>query len=166
MKKLFLSLVLAAISACALNAQSSAKYHCELDLGYSFGVGTFSTDRVNIQTIQGIKVGDYFSTGVGFGLDYYHEFYDAGELMMPIFLNVKGYLPTSEKASVYASFDIGAGIGLTEGVSELSGMTYTPAIGVKVNKFKAQLGYNVQRISENGVGIDMNAIQIKIGLMF
>lgn len=155
-----------ATMACTANAQAPVKYHGEVDLGYSIGVGTFSTGRVNLHTIQGIQIGEYFSTGVGLGLDYYHEFYESGELVIPIYLNLKGYLPVSEKVAPYFSFDIGAGIGATEGVSGMSGMYLTPAIGIKAGKFKAQLGYNVQRVSEDGIGISMNAIQIKVGFMF
>ncbi len=166
MKKLFFLATIAIMFGSIVQAQNQIKYHGEVDLGYSIGVGTFATSRLNLQTIQGVQIGKHFSTGVGLGLDYYHEFYEKGELVMPIFLNLKGYLPVTEKTSVYASFDIGAGVGLTEGVSGMSGATYTPAIGVKANRFKIQLGYNVQRVSESGIGFNMNAIQIKLGLMF
>lgn len=165
MKKLLLLVALATMAFTA-NAQTPVKYHGEVDLGYSIGVGTFSTGRVNLHTIQGVQIGRYFSTGVGLGLDYYHEFYDSGELAIPIYLNMKGYLPVSEKVAPYFSFDIGAGIGATSGISGMSGLYLTPAIGIKAGKFKAQIGYNVQRVSEDGVGINMNAIQIKVGLMF
>lgn len=157
---------IATAAVCAANAQTPVKYHGEVDLGYSIGVGAVSMDRVNLHTIQGVQVGKYFSTGLGLGLDYYHDLYDNGELVVPIYLNVKGYLPVSEKVSPYLSFDIGVGVGATEGVSGYSGMYYTPAVGIKAGKFKAQLGYNVQRISEFGVGVDVKAIQIKIGFMF
>lgn len=168
MKRLFLTLAVAVLSIGSVVAQSNSlvKYQGEVDLGYSIGVGTFSTGRVNLHTIQGVKIGEYFSTGIGLGLDYYHEFYDNGELMIPVYLNLKGYLPVSETVSPYLSFDIGGGFGVTEGVSGLSGVMYMPAIGVKIKRFKAQFGYNVQRISESGIGFNMNAIQIKVGFVF
>lgn len=166
MKKLFLLVAMATMSICAANAQSLVKYHGEADLGYSIGVGTFSTGRANVHTIQGIQIGKYFSTGVGIGLDYYHEFYEKGELVIPIYLNLKGYLPVSKKVAPYFSFDIGTGIGATSGVSGMSGLYCTPAVGIKAGKFKAQLGYNMQRFSEGGIGINLNAIQLKVGFMF
>ena len=166
MKKLFLLAVAAMMSVNVANAQVPVKYQGEVDLGYSIGVGTFATGRVNLHTIQGVRVGEYFSTGLGLGLDYYHELYEQGELAIPIYLNLKGYLPVSEKVSPYFSFDIGVGVGATEGVSGLSGMYCTPAVGIKAGKFKAQLGYNVQRISESGVGFNANAVQIKVGVVF
>lgn len=166
MKKLFFGAIAAVMFVNFANAQVSIKYQGEVDAGYSIGVGTFSTGRVNLHTIQGVKIEKYASFGLGIGLDYYHEFYEKGELAIPIYLNMKGYLPVSEKVSPYFSFDIGVGVGATEGVSGLSGMYCTPAIGINVRKFKAQLGYNVQRISESGIGINMNAIQVKLGIRF
>lgn len=166
MKKLLLLVAMATMSVCAANAQVAVKYHGEVDLGYSIGVGTFATGRVNVHTIQGVQIGKYFSTGVGLGLDYYHEFYEKGELAIPIYLNLKGYLPVSKKVAPYFSFDIGAGVGATSGLTGMSGLYCTPAVGIKAGKFKAQVGYNIQRVSESGIGINMNAIQIKVGLMF
>lgn len=166
MKKLLLLVAMATMSICTANAQVPVKYHGEVDLGYSIGVGTFATGRVNIHTIQGVQIGKYFSTGIGLGLDYYHEFYEKGELTIPIYLNLKGYLPISKKVAPYFSFDIGAGVGATSGVTGMSGLYCTPAVGIKAGKFKAQLGYNIQRVSESGIGFNMNAIQIKVGLMF
>jgi hypothetical protein len=63
------------------------------------------------------------------------------------------------------SLDIGAGIGASEYTTGLSGMVLTPAIGVNVGLFKAQIGYHVQSISMEGIGINMNSIQLKIGIM-
>ena len=165
MQKLFLLAIAAVMSVSVANAQVPVKYQGEVDLGYSIGVGTFATNRVNVHTIQGVRIGKYFSTGLGLGVDCYHEF-EKTELIVPIYLNMKGYLPVSEKAAPYFSFDIGAGIGATESFKGLSGIYCTPAIGIKAGKFKAQVGYNVQRISETGIGINVNAIQIKVGLMF
>lgn len=163
MKRLFILLTAAAISIGSLQAKTPIKYHGEVDLGYSIGVGTFATGRVNIHTIQGVEIGKYFSTGIGIGADIYHEFPD---VMVPIYLNLKGYLPVSKIVKPYVSVDIGGGIGASEGFSGLSGATYTIAVGVKAKMFKAQLGYNVQRLSESGIGINMNAVQIKLGVMF
>ena len=151
MKKLLLLAATAAMAISAVNAKIPVKYHGEADLGYSIGVGTFSTCRANLHTIQGVQV--------------YHEFYEIGVLAIPIYLNLKGYIPVSEKVAPYISFDIGTGIG-TKVLSGLSGLYCTPAVGIKAGMYKAQVGFNVQRISESGMGFDMNAIQIKVGVMF
>ena len=168
MKKFFL-LVVSLFFAANLFAQTPVKYQGEFDLGYSFGVGTFATDRVNLNTIQGLKFGDYFSAGIGIGLDYFHEFYE-GKLFTPLYLNLKGYLPISlpvwEKSSLFVSFDIGSNRATVDGTA-VSGLFYTPAIGAKIGMIKFQFGYNMQKLSGGGVsGIDVNSIQLRVGAMF
>ena len=147
------------------SAQTPIKYQGEVDLGYSLGVGEFALGRVNIHTVHGAKIGDYFSAGIGVGLDMYHD-EGTTDIMVPIYLNLKSYLPTNTKITPYASFDIGAGIGASEYVTGLSGTYLTPAIGMKIGMFKAQLGFNVQKLSESGVSVSMNAVQIKVGVVF
>ncbi len=145
-------------------SSGKVKYQGELDLGYSLGVGTFATDRVNIHTIHGAKIGKYFSAGVGVGLDLYTEG-EGTDIIVPIYLNMKGFLPTGTVATPYFSMDIGAGVGASEYTSGLSGMVITPAIGVNYGLLKVQIGYNVQKISEMGISININSIQLKIGIM-
>jgi len=172
MKKLFLLAVAAVMSVSVANAQVPVKYQGEVDLGYSIGVGTISLGRVNLHTVQGVKIGKYFSTGIGVGLDYYHDIdkymgenWSKGELILPIYLDLAGYVPASDNVSLLASFDIGVGIGVTEGVSGYSGLYLTPAVGVKINKFKVQLGYTMQNTG-NLFDTTAGAVQIKVGLMF
>lgn len=69
MKKITL-LVIMIVTAFTLNAQSLVKYHGEINAGYSVGIGTFATNRVNVHTIQGVDISKFFSTGVGIGLDW------------------------------------------------------------------------------------------------
>lgn len=163
MKKIAMFMMAVAMMIGTANAKTPIKYHGEVDLGYSIGAGTFATGRVNIHTVQGVQIGEYFSAGVGVGVDIYHEFPD---VMVPIYLDLKGYLPVSKIVKPYLSFDIGGGIGASGVLQGFSGATYTIAAGVKVKKFKVQIGYNSQRISESGIGFNMNAIQFKLGVMF
>ncbi len=164
MKRHLFSLLLIVTSLISANAQVTAKYQGEVDLGYSIGVGTFSTNRVNLHTVQGVKIADYFSAGLGLGLDYYHE--GSGELFVPIYLNMKGYIPVTDKLSPFVSLDLGYGIGATEGVSGSGGFLWSPSVGLRYDHFKFQVGYTSQRISESGIGLNMNAVQFKIGIAF
>lgn len=159
-------MLLIVASVSSIGAQIPAKYQPEIDLGYSIGTGTFSTNRVNIHTIQGAKFGDYFSAGIGLGVDYYHELYNIGELVVPVFLNMKGYLPVAPKFTPYLSLDMGYSIGATSGVSGMGGMLLSPSVGIRYNRAKFQLGYINQHVSKNGVGINVNAIQFLIGVVF
>lgn len=168
MKKILFLLAfgLSVLSVSEAAAQVTVKYRGEVDCGYSIGVGDFGpvASRVNLHTVQGAQFGEYFSAGLGLGLDFYHDL--DNDLMLPIYLNLKGSLPVSEKVSPYLSFDIGAGVGVTEGVSGLSGLYMTPAIGVKVHKFKVQFGYSLQQLSESGASLNLNAVQFKVGVVF
>lgn len=143
MKKITL-LVIMIVTAFTLNAQSLVKYHGEVNAGYSVGIGTFATNRVNIHTIQGVDISKYFSTGVGIGLDYYHELYEKGELVLPLFLNMKGYLPDTETVNPFFSLDLGVGIGLTKGVDGMAGFICTPSVGVKLSHCTLQVGYQMK----------------------
>ena len=162
MKKLFILLAAVCIALSA-SAQAPVKYQGEVDLGYSFGVGTLASGRVNVHTIQGIKVGDYFSTGVGIGADYYISGQD---MTIPLFLNFKGYIPTNSKVTPYASLDLGTGIGVAGIFKKETGLLLTPAVGVKIGMFKVQVGYNCQQLTESGVSLNFNAVQLKAGVVF
>lgn len=170
MKKIFLLLiaVLTAwnVSAQELERQSLVKYQGEVDLGYSFNTETEDMHRINLHTIHGVRVGEYVFAGIGTGLDYYHNTVIGGELAVPLFLNMKGYLPKFEDIQPYLSMDIGMGIGLTEDVQDFSGGMYGIALGVQGNLVKVQIGYNVQTITEDGAGLHFEAIQIKLGIKF
>ena len=159
-KRVLMLMLFAVICNVSSFAQTDVKYHAEVDLGYSTGVGEWCFERVNLHTVQGVKIGNNFSVGLGLGVDYY---YDLEEAFMPITVNAKGYLPVSNKVSPFISLDLGYGVGLS---NSGSGFTYTPAIGVKLSKFKIQVGYNCQKITESGLSLNMGAIQLKLGFMF
>lgn len=181
MKKL---LVLAAIIfACTQisNAQNTPKYQGEANLGYSIGVGALGFNKVNLHTVQGVKVGEYVSAGVGIGLDWWRGIYkeyweekgqfDSGELTLPIYLNVKGYLPMSENTAPYISCDLGYAAGITKGVKNLGGLYFSPAVGLKFNSFKAELGFTLQKVAHEDVeyyyGTDAaTAFKISVGYFF
>ncbi len=170
MKKIFL-LFVATLSIWNASAQelekpSPVKYQGEVEFGYSLNLETEKMGRFNLHTIQGIRIGEHFSTGIGTGLDYYHNTIVGGELVIPVYVNMKGYLPKFENIQPFLSMDMGMGFGVTEDIKEMSGGTYGFAIGVVGGKFKAQIGYNIQSVTEEGVGIYYKAIQFKFGFMF
>ena len=99
-------------------------------------------------------------------MDYYHELYEKGELVLPLFLNMKGYLPDTETVNPFFSLDLGVGIGLTKGVDGMAGFICTPSVGVKLSHCTLQVGYNMQRNSEYGFGYTMGSIQMKLGYIF
>lgn len=174
MKKFSLLLTLALlIIVGTTNAQSSkVKYQGDVQLGYSAGIGTFAADRVNLHMINGVRINDCFSTGVGLGLDYFTNLNGYPELTLPVFLNAKGYLPVSKNTNLFLSMDLGCSVGLTEGVSGMSGFMMTPAVGAsfKVADLKAiivSLGYNYQTWSAGGLlSVNTDALSLKVGFAF
>lgn len=162
---LFLSLLLLTVGFAS--AKGKVSYQGEVDLGYSFGVGKRASERVNIHTIQGIKVGKYFSTGIGTGFDFYYDFDDSSEAIVPVYLNLKGYYPVSKNVSPFVSCDVGLGVGVTGDLDNDTGLTVAPAVGVVWGVFKAQVGYNMQNIKNIDLGkLNMGSVQVKIGIMF
>ena len=162
---LFLSLLLLTVGFAS--AKGKVSYQGEVDLGYSFGVGKRASERVNIHTIQGIKVGKYFSTGIGTGFDFYYDFDDSSEAIVPVYLNLKGYYPVSKNVSPFVSCDVGLGVGVTGDLDNDTGLTVAPAVGVVWGVFKAQVGDNMQKVKNIDLGkLSMSSVQVKIGIMF
>lgn len=170
MKKIVLLLVLFIAMIGTVNAQSSkSKYQGDIQLGYSFGVGNFPTDRLNVHLINSVRVNEYFSAGIGLGFDYYCN--NSSELMMPFFVNFKGYLPVSQKTSLFLSTDVGYSVGVSSDMRGANGFMITPSVGSSFNvndknAITLSLGYNKQRLSEGGFGINMNAVTLKVGFTF
>ena len=73
MKRISLLLTLIILSISLVSAKGKVSYQGEVDLGYSYGIGKSASERVNLHTIHGIKVGKYFSTGIGTGFDDLRE---------------------------------------------------------------------------------------------
>lgn len=178
MKKLLL-FAFALMLTPAIKAQTAQiKYQGEVLAGYSIGIGDFGVDRINIHTIHGVKIGKYFSLGLGFGLDYYHTFNRylntsivASELSMPIFLAPKGYLPVSDKTQLFLGVNVGLSLGLTEGIKGDSGFLITPEVGASFNvsdknAITVSLAYNHQAWPYRFLIINDDAISIKLGFKF
>lgn len=165
MKKILFAAIMALVAFCG-SAQTKAKYQGEVQLGYSVGVGDFSAGRVNLHTVQGAKIGDHFSAGLGIGFDFYHDLGDGCDLLIPIYLNMKGYIPVNDDLSPYVSLDLGYGAGASGNLKSLGGFYWGPSVGIRYKHFEFQLGYTSQRISDSGIGFDMSAIQFKVGVAF
>lgn len=172
MKKLLLLAAFAAMTVTAANAQWNLNYQGDVELGYSIGSGRVSWDRVNIHTTHGIRFNEYFFVGLGTGLDIYTT--GGTELALPIYFNVKGYLPVSSRMNLFAGLDIGASVGLSKGFSG-SGLLAVPQAGIayKLNSGNAltfAFGYTVQKWSEkigrDRFSVNTNAFTLKLGFQF
>lgn len=167
MKKILLTLAAAVCAAFGSQAQIPVKYHGELNFGYSIGVGDYGYGRINIQTIQGVSITDFFSAGIGTGLDIRPE--DDGDLFIPLFLNMKGYLPLRRPVTPFVSLDLGYEFGVTDRVKDLGGFMWMPAAGIRYKNLMCQVGFLCHHINV-GLGGPIwkssNAVQIKVGVAF
>lgn len=181
MKKVFIISALLVACANISNAQNEVKYLGEVNLGYSIGIGAFDYNRVNLHTVQSAKVGDYVSIGLGIGLDWWRGIYkeywdrkdmfDSGELSLPIYFNTKGYLPVNNKLTPYISCDLGYAVGLTVGVKKYGGFYFSPAVGLKFNSFKTELGFSLQKITNKSFEYEYDtdaatAFKLLVGYIF
>lgn len=162
---------LLALTLTLFVSTSSAKglvaYQGEIDFGYALGVGKESSGRASLHTIQGISIGKYLSTGFGTGFDYHHNFDDSSEMVVPMYLNIKGYLPTGKSICPYLSCDVGASIGVTDTLDNDCGLYIAPAVGFVWKILKVQVGYNLQNLNNIDLGkLSMNSVQLKVGFVF
>ncbi len=172
MKKLLLISFL--ILGFSFTANSQNKYQGEVQLGYNFGVNETDIDYVNLSFINGIRFNKYLFAGVGVGLNSYAIFDSKIENLysLPIFLNLKAYIPVASSTSLFASLDTGYWFGISKNISSLNGFLLGPSIGVCFNKGKSyglnlSLGYNLQLWSIKGpLNFNTEAIGLKLGFSF
>ncbi len=172
MKKLLLLAACAVLTATTANAQWSwdLKYQGDVEFGYSVGVGTFSTSRVNIHTTHGVRFNEYLFAGLGTGIDIYQ----GSEFGLPIYLALKGYWPVTDRLSPYLGLDMGGSIGLSEYMG--NGPLFVPQIGLAYkigengNAITFGIGFTAQKwnYKESGLklGFNTNAISFKVGFQF
>lgn len=147
---------------------SIVKYHSEGLVGFSCPIGPFEYPpcMIYLHTIQGVRVGKYFSAGVGVGLSMLYNF---SQVFLPIYLNLKGYLPVGEKTSLFLSFDVGGSFGLSmaEVFSGVNTFMLSPALGVSLNnKVNISLGYELTKITDGSSSVKMNGLALKVGCIF
>ncbi len=164
MKRLIPILLVAVFAVSNVDARCKVKYHGDYNFGVGISLSDDSFGRVSLHTVQGVKIGKCFSTGVGVGGDLYFE--DDTYLFLPVYLNLKGYLPVGERIAPYLSLDIGCNSGITNNVKGLCGIYCTPAVGLALGKFRLQVGYNIQRLSDDMRELNIEGVQVKLGFSF
>lgn len=187
MKKHILLFAFALFSTVAFAQNQTTRYQGEVQVGYAFGIGDYKIDRLSIHMINGVRFNPYFSAGLGLGLDVYNS--DGETLVsLPLFVNLKGYLPVSQSVSLFASFDLGYSAALKsyeetiqsyDAKLGMKGIMYTPAIGasfkVTGNKtLNLSLGYDIKTATAEVSGqgqhgsddMKCNAISLKLGYAF
>lgn len=156
------------------------RYQGEVAFAYGLAVSEGTGDlfpRIVFETVHGVRINPYLFAGVGLGINYFYKdlyIYNywgsilegyRGGIVLPVFANVKGYLPISRKVALNLSWDLGAAIGIGGYFNE--GTEFYTSIGPGVT-FGRQSG-GVQgdfSIRFQHMGEGLNAILFRIGIGF
>ena len=127
-----------------------------------------------LQTINGYFISPYFSLGVGFGLDGYHN---PDINTMPLFLDVRAYL-NNNYDSPFIALDLGTLVKIEPELRQ--GRTFQASAGYKlfIEREKrialiADIGYTYKSISFDGNSIrnsedfyQLNGLSLSLGIIF
>lgn len=164
MKRLFIIVALImGIGVLSASAQDT-RYHGEIYLSGGYGIGNAALSRLQLHTIQGARIGECFSAGVGLGVDYYTPDLESGMFMIPIFADLKLYAPTVGQFDPFLMVDLGYGVVAEE--PNVGGLMFGAGIGFKAGAFAMSLGYHLQQFGVQGVSLGLGAIQLKLGFAF
>ncbi len=155
------------------------RYQGEFAFAYGLAVSEGMGDlvpRIVFETVHGVRINPYLFAGVGLGINYFYKdlyFFDGWDIyelgnsgtVLPVFANVKGYLPVSRKVALNLSWDLGAAIGIGGYFNE--GTEFYTSIGPGIT-FGSQSGgvrgdFSI-RFQHMGEGL--NAILFRIGIGF
>jgi len=143
-------------------------------------VGDIRLSREGVYLINGFRFNPYFSAGVGIGLDYLYARKEESYLSLPLFADLKFYVPLSPKVDLLAWFDGGYSFGLKgekfSGIDvDIQGLMISPGLGVNVKSSerislniglcyinqKCTLSYQNEKATA-----PVNAIGMKMGMTF
>lgn len=156
-----LSLSLMAQDEVSQKPKSFVHYQGEVWAGYNFNCDVFAFSSFELHTVHGIGVSDYFSTGVGLGFDMFNDF-----TLMPLYLNVRGYLPVSKKTRLFLNVDGGVAFDLGRNYVSLFAIYFNTSAGASF-KIKQKSAFNLSfgYRAYIGPGI-LGAIDLRAGFQF
>lgn len=160
----------------------------------NFGKVKTNLSRPYLDVIGGVRLGDFLFAGVGVGVQYAYGECNLvslatdiastgspdtwGSVSIPIYANVKGYIPTRVIVKPYLSVSLGGHVVATsnfskEGYGKLKGgLLMKFGAGLKISKFNFGLGMasqNLEWINPEGVTqfkAGNNAFYIEAGIAF
>lgn len=173
-------LLLALLLACGTASAQKTHYQGEVVTYYGFGVGDIRLSREGVHLINGFRFNPYLSAGVGIGLDYLYAGREESYLSLPLFADLKFYLPLSPIANLLAWMDCGYSFGLMgekfSGIDvDIQGLMISPGLGVNIKSTerislniglcyinqKCTLSYQNEKATA-----PVNAIGMKMGMTF
>lgn len=157
-------------------------YQGELNFGYAVNgkvkltdedgdMETFKSDysRPIIETVHGVRITKYGFIGVGAAVQYAFGKLDSEEddsdkwntMMIPVFLNLKGYYPVNDNFAPYISLSFGRGICAMSNLTE-SGSGYNYSYDTKLKGgFYGEygIGFNYKRLNF-GLGLQHQTMKL------
>lgn len=133
---------------------------------------------VSLHTIQGIKIGEYVSLGVGLGLDFIIGDADGGDetnvelsgLLIPIYLDCKVWMPTKGRVKPFIMAEGGGSFAI---YPQTIAPLYGAGVGFKVGKFSMSLGYmregfNFRKFIDEDESLEFyqHKLQLRVGVTF
>lgn len=145
------------------------KYQGEVDVAYSFGIDD-ETNNMSIEMINGVRFSRYLYAGVGLGAAA--NLADEA-VIIPIYADVKGYLPVSDKLDLTAGLDIGTKLDCYYDMS--GGLLFRPEFGLhfpmkrnfgmKLTMFYELYSYKTT-ILNTTISYKTNQLGLKLGFSF
>lgn len=136
------------------------------ELGYTFGDN--EGERVELLTAAGSQINPYLFVGAGVGLNYYTSDGDNG-FVLPIYADLRGYVPTGSAVHPYIDLKPGYGVNLSDGDSD-GGFYINATAGIEIQHFTIGIGYASQSLSFDtyyGSGsVSSGGFTAKVGFTF
>lgn len=188
-KSILLLLAMVVVFASTATAQEKkVKYHGEVFVagnaawanmdyaGEKLSESNVLIYGASLHTIHGAKFGDYFSLGLGVGIDLLvsagtdEEVSDFGGLLIPVYLDCKFWIPTKSKVTPFVMAEGGGSFLIYPNtIAPLYGL----GVGFKAGKFTMSLGYmrdgfNLKEFiyDDDSLKFYEHKLQLRIGVAF
>ena len=145
------------------------KYQGEVNASYSYCVDE-ELSNLNLEIVNGVRFSRYFFAGAGIGATA--NFSDEA-IIFPVFVDVKGYLPVTDKMDLIAGVDVGTKLDYSYDMS--GGFLFRPEFGLNfpINRkvglkltFLYELYSFKTTILDAAVRYKMSEIGLKFGVSF
>ena len=148
------------------NGKNKKGYKGFIDFGYTFGVGDWGIDRLELSTSHGYQFNPYLYVGGGVAVNLFE-----GDIVgLPIFAHVRANV-SNKHISPYIDLRIGY-----SPLEDVKGVYMAPSIGCKIKSFNVSMGYVMQKAeysyfdSNSGYGFQSDencgGLSLKIGFEF
>lgn len=138
--------------------RSFPRYQGEVSVAYGLYIDE-GEGIIGLETIHGARINPNLFIGAGVGINYFYQ-YD--EIILPVFVDAKGYLPVGMKNTLYLGLDVGVAA-----LSDYARTSLYFALGPGVTfgrqggRVRGDFGIRFQYLGENGT-----AILLRIGIGF